>query len=112
MYSFMVFLLPSLLGLKIFIHLTKQSKYIEIIQTYGLLVLFSNMLCMLILMFTGKGEYNLIEYAKSNYMFCFKYICMMIIINIFISFVFFVVDKYFVFEVEVKNEKKNNIKNS
>lgn len=112
MYSFFIFLLPCFFGLKIITHLTKQNKIFDLLLSYGLLVLFSNMFSILILMIFDKGEYNLISYANSNYIFCFKYICLMLVANVFFSILFVIFEKYFVFDVEVKNEKKKNIKNN
>ena len=112
MYSFIVFLLPNLMGLKLFVHFNKTTKIIDFFQIFGLLTLFSNLVCMLFLIFLNKGEYNLIYYASTNFIFATKYICIMLISNIMLALLFTIVDKYIKIDIEVKNEKKKIVKSN
>lgn len=103
---FIVFLLPSVLGIKVFLHLNENKKDWGTILYYLLFVLFSNYFCMIYLAFTRKMEISLIEYAANNYIFAIKYITLTLIINFFLAILFTIIKKYFVFSIEVENGKK------
>ena len=79
---------------------------------YGLLTLISNLICMIILFVFNKGEYDLLTYASTNFVFCIKYIVMMLVVNVFLSILFHVISKYVYLDLEVKNEKKKSINNN
>jgi len=105
-----VFLLPSILALKTYINLNKENKLSLCIINYLLFVLFSNYIAMLILMIFKGEVINLVAHAENDYIFCVKYITLSILINIILSIVATIVEKYISFEIEVENGRKKNKK--
>lgn len=101
-----VFMLPSVLGIKIFNHLNGNKIDFNALIYYLLLVLFSNYGCMCYLALTNKLEVNLVEYALGNYIFSIKYITLMLVLNAILSVIFTIIRKYFVFSIEVENDRK------
>jgi len=106
---FMVFLLPSIFGIKVYLHLNGNKKSWDTILDYLLLVLFSNYFCMAVVALTNKLEIDLVGYVQSNYIFSLKYIFLMLITNLILAVLFTIIKEYLVFSVEVENvkEKKN-----
>lgn len=102
-----VFLLPSILGIKLFTYLSNDKKLYNTILYYLLFVLFSNYLSMIIVAIKNNLELNLVEYSMNNYIFSIKYITLMLLINIFLAVVFIIIKKYFYCTIEVENGKKN-----
>ncbi len=96
MYSLLIFLLPSVLGIKIVDTLVKREKIKDFIIYYLLLVLFSNFICMGIIIILNNFDGNLFLYIMEHLKFSFKYILLSIVINIFLSFVFSAFTKYFI----------------
>jgi len=107
MIVFIMFLLPSIFGIKIFLHLNSNDKSWDTIINYFCLVLFSNYICISIVALINNLDMNLIEYAKDNYIFCIKYISLMIITNLILAMIFTVIKKYVSFSIEVENGQKN-----
>ena len=107
---FMVFLLPSIFGIKVFIHLNDNKKSIDTILDYLCLVLFSNCFCMTIFALSNNLEMYFVSYVQSNYIFSLIYIFLMLVANLFLAVLFTIIRKCFIFSVEVENvkEKKNN----
>ena len=102
---FIVYLLPSILGLKLFTNFNRERKIIDLIIYYLLFVLFSNFFAMIFLAITKSGEYDLINYSSTNFVFCVKYMSIVLILNVILSILFSVISKYFIFTIEVENEK-------
>lgn len=103
---FIVYLLPSILGLKLFMNFNKERKIFDLIIYYLLFVLFSNFFAMIFLIITNSGEYNLINYSSTNLLFCVKYMSVTLFLNIILSVLFSIISKYFTFTIEVENERK------
>lgn len=101
-----VFLLPSVLAIKLFIHLNNEKKVSDMIIYYSLFALFSNCISMILVAIKNKTALNLVEYATNNYIFSIKYIILMVIVNIFLAILFTIIKKYFYFTIEVENGKK------
>ena len=105
----LIYFLPSVIGLNLYLYLNKKN--IDIfnqIKIYSILTLLSNLLCMLFDLLVNKFAYNLTDYIENNLSFAIKYVLLSIIINIILSFVFIIVKKHISISVEVKkNEKKN-----
>lgn len=108
MYSLLIILLPSVLGLKIINHLCVKMKNKELLFNYLLLVLFSNMVCMGLVVLLNNFDENLCLYIDEHLKFAFKYLLLLIITNTLLGFVFSVSIKNFKIKLEVKNEIKNN----
>ena len=68
------FLLPSILGVKIIIELNKDLNLKDIILHYLLLLLFSNFICMGIIIVLNNFDGNLIMYTLEHLKFAFKYV--------------------------------------
>ena len=109
---FIVFMLPSILGLKLFMNFNRDKKIFDYIVYYLLFTVCSNFIAMGILILFNKGELNLIEYSMSNFIFCTKYMFILFVINSILSILFTIISKYFVFTIEVENEKINTRKNN
>ena len=107
---FVVFLLPSIFGIKVFLHLNDNKKSIDTILDCLCLVLFSNYFCMSVVALSNKIEMDLVSFVQNNYIFSIKYISLMLVVNLFLAVLFTIIKEYFVFSVEVENgkEKKNN----
>ena len=61
---------------------------------------------MSIVALSNKVEMNLVNYIENNCIFSIKYISLMLITNLFLAVFFTVIKKYFVFSVDVYNEKR------
>ena len=108
MNTIIVYFLPSILGLILYLHLNKEKiENINKIIIYLLFVLLTNYCSIIFDLVFNKFEYNLTEYIENNLPFAFKYITLSIIINILLSFVLTIIKKYINISIEVKNEKKN-----
>lgn len=110
MNSLIVYFLPSILGIKVYSILNKEKNKFELFVNYLLHVLFSNIICMLVLMLLKHDVLNLFEYIESNYIFSIKYMSLTIFINLILAFIFTILTKYFYLSVEVKHEEKHNKK--
>ncbi len=105
-----VYMLPSILGLKMFMNFNKEKKIFDLIIYYLLFVLFSNFFAMVFLMIINQGELNLINYSTTNFLFSVKYMAVALVLNVILSILFSVISKYFTFTIEVENEKKSKRK--
>ena len=105
-----VFFLPSIFGLKMFMNFNKEEKWFNLLVYYLLLVLFSNFIEISILSYSNLGDLNLTSYIESSYVFTVKYIFINIILNFLLSIIFTIIKKYFTFTIEVEHEKKKRTK--
>jgi len=108
MNSLFILLLPSILGLKIISHLYPKKTNRDLIFYYLLLILFSNVICMLFVVLVNKFDGNLCMYIGDHLKFSLKYVFLSIFTNVILGFVFSILIKNFKISLEVKNEKKNN----
>ena len=104
MNSLIVYLLPSIIGLKIYEVLTKNKNIKDIIINYLSLILLSNFILMIILYIKNKFEYNLTEFIESNMSFSIKYILISIIINIILGYIYSIINKDVSFKLERINQ--------
>ena len=109
MNSIIVYFLPSVIGLSLYLYLNKekQSIYNEIKQ-YLIFVVVSNYLCSIIDIIKNKFEYNLTYYIDNNLVFSTKYLTLLIVVNILLAFIFTIIKKYISVTVEVKKHEKKD----
>lgn len=100
MNNLFVYLLPSIIGIKIYNVLTKNNNIKDLIINYLSLVLSSNFILMIILYIKNKFEYNLTEFIETNMLFAIKYISMSIVINILLGYIFSIINKNISFKLE------------
>lgn len=100
MNNLFVYLLPSIIGIKIYNVLTKNNNIKDLIINYLSLVLSSNFILMIILYIKNKFEYNLTEFIETNMLFAIKYILISIIINIILGFIYSIINKNISFKLE------------
>lgn len=110
MNSLIVYLLPSIIGLKIYEVLTKNKNIKDIIINYLSLILLSNFILMIILYIKNKFEYNLTEFIESNMSFSIKYILISIIINILLGYIYSIINKDVSFKLERINQDEKGKK--
>lgn len=110
MNSLIVYLLPSIIGLKIYEVLTKNKNIKDIIINYLSLILLSNFILMIILYIKNKFEYNLTEFIESNMSFSIKYILISIIINIILGYIYIIINKDVSFKLERINQDEKGKK--
>lgn len=110
MNSLIVYLLPSIIGLKIYEVLTKNRNIKDIIINYLSLILLSNFILMIILYIKNKFEYNLTELIESNMSFSIKYILISIIINIILGYIYSIINKDVSFKLERINQDEKGKK--
>ena len=103
MLDIIVFLLPSVLGLKIFKNLNKNKSIFDYVIYYLLFVLFTNLFVLIIFNGISEGMYNLTDMLDTNVL---SYLFNSTIINIILPVVFTIINKYITFDIEVVNEKK------
>ena len=103
MIEIIIFLLPSVLGLKLFMTLIKNKEIFEYIIYYLLHVLFSNFITIFIFNIIVGKQNNIVEFAN-NYI--IEYMFISLILNIILSIVFTIICKYVTLDIEVKNGKK------
>ena len=106
-----VFFLPSVFGLKIFMNSNKEEKWFNLLIYYLLLVLFSNFIELYILSYSNLGDLNLVDYIQNSYIISAKYIFVNLLLNLFLSIIFTIIKKYFMFSIEVVHEPKKKNKN-
>ena len=102
------FLLPSILGIKLFSYLDGENNNMKNISTYFIFVLLSNYICIAIDILFNKFSFNLTDYIENNLVFAFKYITLSIIINIILAFLMEIIKKYIKISIEVKNNEKKD----
>lgn len=113
MYSLLIFLLPSVLGIKIIDILSKKGKIKDFVIYYLLLVLFSNFICMGAIIILNNFDSNIFLYMTEHLKFSFKYLILSMLVNLILGFIFSIFIKYVSISLEVKNENsKKNIKNN
>ena len=116
MLTIIAFALPSVLGIKIFMNFNKNKKGSDLLIFFLLFVLFSNFISMIIANIINVDIYNLTDYINNSLDFTIYYILNSLIINIILSIIFTIIDKYVTFDIEVENERKTkkskNSKNS
>ena len=100
MNNLFVYLLPSIICIKIYNVLTKNNNIKDLIINYLSSVLISNLIIMIILSIKNKFQYNLSEYIETNMLFAIKYILMSIVINILLGYIFSIINKNISFELE------------
>ena len=110
MNSLIVYLLPSIIGLKIYEVLTKNKNIKDIIINYLSLILLSNFILIIILYIKNKFEYNLTEFIESNMSFSIKYILLSIIINIILGYIYSIINKDVSFKLERINQNEKGKK--
>lgn len=110
MCSLIVYLLPSIIGLKIYEVLTKNKNIKDLIINYLSLILLSNFILMNILYIKNKFEYNLTEFIESNMSFSIKYILISIIINIILGYIYSIMNKNISFKLERINQDEKGKK--
>ena len=110
MNSLIVYLLPSIIGLKIYEVLTKNKNIKDIIINYLSLILLSNFILIIILYIKNKFEYNLTEFIESNMSFSIKYILISIIINIILGYIYSIINKDVSFKLERINQDEKGKK--
>ena len=110
MNSLIVYLLPSIIGLKIYEVLTKNKNIKDIIINYLSLILLSNFILMIILYIKNKFEYNLTEFIEINMSFSIKYILISIIINIILGYIYSIINKDVSFKLERINQDEKGKK--
>ena len=106
MNHFIVILLPSLIGYKFFIHINRKENFNleNKIVYYLILVLLSNTIGLIISRVLFGFSSNL-DYNVENYpMFTFKYIMIVIFINLCLSFIISFFRKNVSFSIEIKDE--------
>lgn len=107
---FIVYFLPSVLGLYILKNFNKEQKYFDLILNYFMFVLFSNLFCMIILILKGIQISNLSNLLELNFIFSFKYIIISMVINIILAFLSTILGKYLEISIEVENGRKTKKK--
>lgn len=100
--------LPSTLGLKIYYNLNKKTSKLELLMYFLVYILFTNFLCMCVLLIFKPHIYNLIVTLENSIRFCVKFIVLSIIINIALSIISTIISKYFSFNIEIEHEKKHS----
>lgn len=102
-----VYLMPSLIGLKIYDTLVEKKSNKSLCFSYLTMVFFSNFMLMIILAIKNKFALSLSEYIEGNMMFSIKYILMSLVINILLGYVYSLLNKNLSFKLErVNNEKE------
>ena len=86
MNSLFVILLPSIVGTRIVSELTKNKEIKSMILNYLILLLFSNLLCFIVIYIFSSFDKNLILYIGSHLKFATKYILMSVVFNIILGF--------------------------
>lgn len=110
MNSLIVYLLPSIIGIKVYEVLTKNKNIKDIIINYLALILLSNFILMIILYIKNKFEYNLTEFIESNMSFSIKYILISIVINIILGYIYSIMNKNVSFKLERINQDEKGKK--
>jgi len=110
MNTFIVYFLPSVLGLKIFRNLNKEKKYFDLILNYFMFVLFSNIFCAIIFFLMGKEIINLSTTLSSSYKFSYAYMLICMALNVILSVLSTILGKYFEVSIEVENGRKEKKK--
>ena len=106
MNSMFVYLLPSIIGIKIYNILTKNNNIKDLIINYLSLVLTSNLILIIVLLIKNKFKYNLTDYIESNMAFSLKYLLISIILNIIIGYIYSIINRNISFKLErVKNDE-------
>ena len=102
-----VYLMPSLIGLKIYDTLVEKKINKSLWFSYLTMVFFSIFMLMIILAIKNKFALSLSEYIEENMMFSIKYILMSLVINILLGYVYSLLNKNLSFKLErVNNEKE------
>lgn len=110
MNSLIVYLLPSIIGIKVYEVLTKNKNIKDIIINYLSLILLSNFILMIILYIKNKFEYNLTEFIETNMSFSIKYILISIVINIILGYIYSIMNKNVSFKLERINQDEKGKK--
>lgn len=112
MITIITFVLPSVLGIKLFMHFNRNKKNIDLIMFFLIFVLFSNFITMILANIISNNIYNIEEYVNNNLVFTIYYIFISLIVNVILSIIFTIIDKYLVFDIEVENERKTKKRKS
>lgn len=103
-----VYLMPSLIGLKIYDTLVEKKSNNSLLFSYLTMVFFSNFILMVILAIKNKFALSLSEYIEGNMIFSIKYIIMSLIINVIIGYGYSLLNKNLSIKLErVSHEEKD-----
>lgn len=103
---YIVFFLPSVLGLLVYYVLTKEKNYFYLGLSYFVNVLLTNLVSTGVIFIRDKAYYSLIDRINGDYRFAFKYLLLAVLITVVIGVVSAVAKKYCSVSVEVKNGRK------
>lgn len=104
MNNLIVYLLPSIIGIKIYEVLTNNKDIKDLIINYLSLVLLSNFILIIVIYIKNKFEYNLTEFIENSMLFSIKYIMISIIINILLGYLYSIINKNVSFKLERINK--------
>ena len=90
---FIVYFLPSVFGLKLFINFNKERKLFDLIVYYLLFVLFSNFITMAILTLISEGQFNWVNHSATSFDFCVKYMVFTMLLNVILSILYTIITK-------------------
>ena len=107
-----VFILPSVFGFKLIYDNVDRNNKINLIMYECMLLVISNLLTSILVLFKNKGEYSVVLNATNSTRFAVAYIFLSILIGIVVGLIITILDKYLNISVEVKHENKKNIKNN
>lgn len=108
---FFCIMLPSTIGLSIYYSLIDKKDYVDILLKYLMMVLLSNFVMMIVLLFVAEGQISIIDSIRNNLVFSTKYVFGSITVNIVLGFVFAIVKKCFIVTLESKKINEKSIKN-
>lgn len=106
MNMFIAMFLPCVIGLYLYKIVMKENDKMELLFNYLLQVFLTNIFMGVILVIRNHGITSFSKYIGNNYSFALKYMMVLAVLSIVVSFVFAVLKKYFKFEIEVTNGRK------
>ncbi len=92
MCGLLVFLLPSILGIKVFDIFFKKAKIKDLVINYLLMVLLSNTICIGIIIVLNKHNGDIFLYMMEHLRFYYKYLLLSMFINIILGFLIYKLD--------------------
>jgi hypothetical protein len=99
-------ILPSVLGLRLLLHLNKEMKLLDVIINYLLLNLLTNFICIGVLVLLYNFDDNLVTYISNYASVTFKYILLAMVVSIALTIIFTIFIKYINLRIEATYEKK------
>lgn len=105
---YITFFLPSILGLSLYSYLKKENSIVNLVMSYFLLTLLSNMATMLFLVVRGtiREGVSLMMHIDYSFSFGVKYMLLTMVLSVVIGVVLYIINKYCSFSIEVTNGKK------